>query len=96
MYYSQAGQDRWIDENTRGKTDGYFVDIGAFDGIEYSNTYFLEQHRNWCGICIEADITNFDKLKNNRRCTCENIAVYSCTSMVNFVSSGMASRIDHD
>jgi FkbM family methyltransferase len=33
--------------------DGYFVEAGANDGYEQSNTYFLERFRGWRGVLIE-------------------------------------------
>ena len=31
-YYSEHGQDRWLDENVfRGKRNGVFVELGALD-----------------------------------------------------------------
>ncbi len=63
MYYSQAGQDKWVSEKVK---EGFFVDVGAYDGIESSNTYFLEQ-RGWNGICVEANPTVAEILKKNRR-----------------------------
>ena len=39
---SQLGQDvHVLHEVYKGKRDGYFVEIGAYDGIENSNTYLI-------------------------------------------------------
>lgn len=32
---------------------GTFLEVGGHDGYSYSNTYYLERHRNWRGILIE-------------------------------------------
>jgi FkbM family methyltransferase len=32
---------------------GVFVEAGAFDGYEQSNTYFLERFRDWTGVLVE-------------------------------------------
>lgn len=53
---------------------GYFVDIGAYDGISNSNTYLLEQH-GWSGVCFEPNPIAFKKLRENRQCACCNIAI---------------------
>lgn len=75
-FYSQAGQDRWVAETVFNyKTGGFFVDIGAFDGIRLSNTYRLERSLSWKGLCIEADSGTFALLKRNRRCLCVNACV---------------------
>lgn len=70
-YYSQANQDKWICEIFNQKRNGVFIDIGAMDGILYSNTYTLEKYFDWKGICIEPDSISFESLSKNR--TSENI-----------------------
>ncbi len=64
-YYSQAGQDKWVHELIGDK--GFFVDIGAYDGIQTSNTYALEL-AGWGGICVEANEYVLRKCRENRRC----------------------------
>lgn len=45
--------------------NGYFIEMGANDGINQSNTMFLEKKYNWHGILIEPS-EKFTLLKNNR------------------------------
>ncbi len=53
-YYGQFEQDKWLESNVfKGKRNGIFVDVGAYDGIEGSNTYFFAKERGWTGICVE-------------------------------------------
>lgn len=33
---------------------GVFLEAGAHDGFTQSNTYFLERHRGWSGVLVEA------------------------------------------
>lgn len=67
-YYSQDGQDKWIAEELfPRKEKGTFVDIGAHDGINFSNTYHLEQ-KGWRGIAIEPNPAVYKKLAENRKC----------------------------
>ena len=67
-YYSQSGQDKWIVEKLfPDKKEGTFVDIGANDGITFSNTYLLEK-MGWNGIAIEPIPSIYEKLKTNRNC----------------------------
>ena len=74
-YYSQSKQDKWIIEDVFDyKREGFFVDLGAADGIDISNTYILEKNYGWKGICIETDDSMFEKLKSNRNCIC----VHAC------------------
>jgi FkbM family methyltransferase len=53
-YKAQFGEDRLLDEYFGGKRDGFFVEIGAYDGVRMSNTFFFEQ-QGWSGILVEAD-----------------------------------------
>ena len=46
--------------------DGYFIEMGANDGIRQSNTYYFEKKLNWKGILIEPNKENFLKCKKNR------------------------------
>lgn len=74
-YNSQVGQDELVDKIFRGMKYGYFVEVGAADGIQISDTYALEKYREWDGLCIEAHTTNFEKLKANRKCAVDNSVV---------------------
>jgi len=64
--YSQLGQDTKVVEFYKGKRGGYFVEIGASDGIRYSNTYLLEKEYEWKGICVEPVPSRFELLCKNR------------------------------
>lgn len=76
VYYSQYKQDLILDKIFfKDHKLGFFLDIGANDGVTYSNTYFLEKNRNWNGICIEPLPKTFQKLKAYRNCILENCAV---------------------
>lgn len=44
---------------------GYFVDVGAEDGVTHNNTYALEQ-LGWTGICVEPNVQAYEKLRANR------------------------------
>jgi len=71
-YYSQWNQDEYI-YNTffKNKTDpGFFLEIGADDGVRFSNCKFFEETLNWSGIAIEARKDAYGKLITNRKCNC--------------------------
>lgn len=65
-------------------TGGYFLDIGAAGGIELSNTYALEKHLSWQGLCIEADPASFRDLQANRRCKMLNACLAGKPGKVRF------------
>jgi hypothetical protein len=56
LQMGQAGQDYWvIGEVFNERRGGYFVDIGAHDGVELSNTFLLEKRYGWTSVCVEAN-----------------------------------------
>lgn len=64
-YYSQHGEDFLVNKIFKGKTEGYYVEIGCLDGVEFSNTYYFEK-KGWKGACLEAHTDFIDALKKNR------------------------------
>ena len=46
--------------------NGFFVELGANDGIRQSNTFYFEKNFNWNGILIEPIKIKFTKCKKNR------------------------------
>lgn len=49
-----------------GYGPGYFVELGANDGISQSNTKHLEMFHGWRGVLIEPYPGNFQKLQRTR------------------------------
>jgi len=83
------GQDHWVyGEAFNEKRNGYFLDIGAHDGIIISNTYILEKRYKWTGICIEANPITFVQLKKNRHAICLNFCLDWSEREVNFILRG--------
>jgi len=54
-FHSQHGEDRWIVENLPLPTQGRFCEVGAYDGVKSSNTYYFEKALGWTGDLIEPD-----------------------------------------
>jgi FkbM family methyltransferase len=78
LSYSQLGQDLEVIKFYNNRPNGFFVEIGASDGIELSNTYLLETQFNWKGICCEPIPDVFEKcFKNRKNSICYNEAVYN-------------------
>lgn len=68
-YYGQFDPqlDRYIHETYfPTKRDGFFIEAGAYDGIEDSNCRFFEESMEWQGINIEPDAVLFQRLCKNR------------------------------
>lgn len=75
-FRGQLGQDAIAYILSNGKKDGFFIDIGAHNGVDISNSYMFEK-LGWKGICVEANPKTFETLKANRNCDVYNYAVYS-------------------
>lgn len=85
VFYSQWGQDEFVYNHLISKKNkGVFVDIGAHNGIEYSNSLFFEK-LGWTGICIEPIPDIFRDLRKNRKCICIEGCVYDKADMVTFL-----------
>ena len=95
-YYSQAGQDEWVDTFFKSKKNGYFLDIGAYDGVHLSNTYYLENELGWEGLCIDADTDVYKDLDKNRNCKKINIAISNKSGISNFSQAGVSGRISEE
>jgi FkbM family methyltransferase len=57
-FVAQNGEDRWVEAHWAqlGLPDrGFFVEVGAADGVTVSNTLWLEKTRDWSGLLVEAD-----------------------------------------
>ena len=74
--YSQLAQEFWVLDKTKYKTGGFFVEFGATNGVELSNTYLLEQKYGWDGILAEPNPINHESLRANRKCNISTLCVY--------------------
>jgi|LakMenE01Jun11ns_1017448.scaffolds.fasta_scaffold9654231_1 FkbM family methyltransferase len=87
-FYAQYGEESIIIPFFNGKTNGFFVDIGAMDGITYSNTRYLVEQYNWRGILVEPHPVFFETLKslygNNDQITILNNACLNKETEVDF------------
>ena len=53
------GREEWIVRDFfQDRRGGVFVDVGAADAREGSNTYYLEAHLGWSGIAVDAVAEN--------------------------------------
>ena len=46
--------------------NGFFIECGANDGVDQSNTWYFEKNLNWSGILVEPLKKQFWELKKNR------------------------------
>ena len=84
---SKVALDAKLDELFKNKTNGFFIELGAHDGLTQSNTAFFEFNRGWKGILIEPSISQFEKCVINRpNSFCFNYACVSNTYTESSVS----------
>ena len=50
-----------------GGRRGRYLEMGALDGVRFSNTIMLERCFGWSGVLIEANPRNFESLKESGR-----------------------------
>ena len=99
MYYSQDKQDEMLDTLIfQQYKRGIFVEIGAWDGICFSNTLFFEKERKWTGITIEPLPDRYEQLVKNRPNTINlNVAINDVEGETEFLAisgdTGMLSGI---
>ena len=75
---SQIAQDRFVlFALGERRSKGYFVEFGATDGCELSNTYLLERDFGWSGIVAEPNPAYQAALRRNRRCSISDECVWS-------------------
>lgn len=64
--YSQEGEDMVLQRIFDGKTNGFYVDVGAHHPFRFSNTYFFYR-LGWSGINIEPNPEASDLFQSARR-----------------------------
>lgn len=83
--FSQFGQDAFVVSMLEGMRNGFFVEAGAYDGVQGSNTLLLEQSYGWSGICVEPNDREFARLVRNRACRCVHTCLYDRETEIEFV-----------
>ncbi len=58
--------DRKLSRHLDLRSPGFYVELGANDGLRQSNTFFLEQDFGWSGVLIEPSLNNYLELIRNR------------------------------
>jgi len=84
---SQINQDLFVLTALNFIKKGFFIEIGAADGLNLSNTYLLEKSFKWNGILCEPS-TIYEKLiKKNRNSKIETKCIYNINTKINFLET---------
>lgn len=57
------------------KRNGYYVEVGALDGLVMSQSYLFEKTLNWDGIVVEPNPVWHENLQINRNCNISKNAI---------------------
>ena len=73
---SQFRQDIFALTQSGFKRGGYFVEFGATNGVDWSNSYLLEKEFGWSGILAEPAVSWHADLSRNRSAAIEKNCVW--------------------
>jgi len=79
---SQLRQDLFVLNQLNFKKGGFFVEFGATNGFDYSNTYLLEKKFGWNGILAEPSIGWHNDLIVNRNCNIDKNCVWTKSNLL--------------
>lgn len=74
---AQLNQDLFVLNCVNYKSNGFFIEFGACDGIYFSNTFMLEKLYNWNGILSEPCVKWHNNLRENRSAKIDYRCVWS-------------------
>jgi FkbM family methyltransferase len=76
---AQLFQDLFVMHRLKEKRGGFFVEFGATNGVDLSNTWLLEKEYGWRGILAEPAVVWHIALKANRGCAIDTRCVWDQT-----------------
>ena len=76
---AQLHQDLWVLYEHGRKRPGFFVEFGAANGMDLSNTWLLEKHFGWTGVLAEPNPDFHESLTANRSCAISFDCVFNTT-----------------
>jgi len=93
--YSQAYQDMFVLSVLNGKKEGTFLEIGAYDPYNLSNTYLLEKNYNWRGVSIDINPVNYDGFldRKNTKLIVDNALNINYQDLI--TDNNLPNRIDY-
>ena len=91
---SQQGEDAFLWEYFGDICGGSYIELGALNGVTFSNSHIFSKVLGWSGVLIEASPINAAKLIENRpNDTCINAAVCQTRGTVHYLEGGAVGGI---
>ena len=86
--FSQYGEEEVLLHFFGKKEGGILVDVGASDGVKYSNSRYLITHLGWKALLVEPHPVSFSSLeeiyKHNENIILKNLACFDSETTVDF------------
>lgn len=92
------GLTKLLEKHLGDLETGRYVEVGAFDGMNWSNTHLLAKS-GWTGIAIEPNPFHFGKLESNLRdldVTCIQLAIGDHSGEGELYLAGSLSTLDDE
>lgn len=93
--YSQADQESFVLNTLKEKMNGFYVEIGAMDSKNISNTYLLETKYQWNGVGLEILDRRAEEYNLNRRNPCLNVDATTFDYLKYFEENNFPKTIDY-
>eukprot|EP00529_Nitzschia_sp_RCC80_P032540 CAMPEP_0113471512 /NCGR_PEP_ID=MMETSP0014_2-20120614/17014_1 /TAXON_ID=2857 /ORGANISM="Nitzschia sp." /LENGTH=229 /DNA_ID=CAMNT_0000364145 /DNA_START=401 /DNA_END=1090 /DNA_ORIENTATION=+ /assembly_acc=CAM_ASM_000159 len=82
FFKSQSQEDKELMRLFGNKKlcNGTYIEMGALDGVRYSNSFVFNKVFGWKGVMIEASPTNYERLIQNRQNEIGTVHAGVCSS----------------
>ncbi|MBK9292951.1 MAG: FkbM family methyltransferase [Oligoflexia bacterium] len=91
QFYSQHNEDQILSQIFKNEKYGTAIEIGAYDGITLSNTFYFEKI-GWRTLLVEPDPQLVSTIKKNRKCEVVQCAASSKSGEALF---NIANGVEH-
>lgn len=87
---SQSEEDQILLEHFNGLCGGTYLEMGALDGVKYSNSFVFNAAFDWKGVLVELTKKSFQKLQKNRKneLALVNAGICKEAQMIHLVDTG--------
>jgi len=96
LTWSQYGQDILVNDFFHKRREGFFVEIGGYNGETNSNTLLLEKHYGWKGLLVEANPYLYKQmLEKDRKCYMINCCISNDEPEMTFLLADALTAADN-